>query len=85
MAMGRPVLTCRHGFGESLDNLNNAFLTDGIDPEKWKTAILDAAKSDSRIAIGQNGRKFALQYFGSKKIAKNILEYFNRLTFSQIT
>jgi glycosyltransferase involved in cell wall biosynthesis len=85
MAMGRPVLTCRHGFGESLDNLNNAFLTDGIDPEKWKTAILDAAKSDSRIAVGQNGREFALQYFGSKKIAQNILEYFNRLTFSQIT
>ena len=70
MAMGRPVLTCRTGFGESLKNGVEAFLTEGSNPEDWKKSILEAAVAEKREAVGRGGRIFAEANFRAEPVCE---------------
>jgi FkbM family methyltransferase len=69
MAMGKPILTCRCGFGESLENNHNAFLTEGNQPADWVEPITACLDSTKRAEVGQNGRIFAEQHFDSDRVA----------------
>lgn len=72
MAMAKPVLTCRCGFGESLEHGVNAFLMDGSDPEQWAGAIADCMDPEKRRAVGAAGRLFAQEHFDSDHVAENL-------------
>jgi capsular polysaccharide export protein len=69
MAMGKPILTCRCGFGESLENNHNAFLTEGNQPADWVAPIAACLDPIERAKVGQNGRIFAEQHFDSDRVA----------------
>jgi FkbM family methyltransferase len=69
MAMGKPILTCRCGFGESLENNHNAFLTEGNQPADWVEPITACLDPTKRAEVGQNGRIFAEQHFDSDRVA----------------
>jgi FkbM family methyltransferase len=69
MAMGKPILTCRCGFGESLENNHNAFLTEGNKPADWVEPITACLDPTKRAEVGQNGRIFAEQHFDSDRVA----------------
>jgi glycosyltransferase involved in cell wall biosynthesis len=72
MAMAKPVLTCRCGFGESLQHGVNAFLMDGTDPKTWASAILPLLDAETRIRVGQQGRLFAEKHFRGEEVAKRL-------------
>lgn len=76
MAMGKPVLTCRCGFGESLEHGVNAFLTDGSNPEDWALSILPALDKETRLAVGQAGRAFSIRHFDSDRVADSLRSAF---------
>ena len=76
MAMGRPVLTCRTGFGESLKNGVEAFLTEGSDPEDWKKTILEAENLQKREQVALGGKKFAEANFRPEPLCEKLLAHF---------
>ena len=69
MAMAKPILTCRWGFGESLEHNRNAFLTDGEDPASWAEVITLTGDASSRSEVGARGRDFALEHFDAVRVA----------------
>ncbi len=79
MAMAKPVLTCRHGFGESLEHGVNAFLMDGTDPAAWADAIESSLDTEKRIEIGNAGQDFARLHFDSDQVARQLKSEFDAL------
>ena len=79
MAMSIPILTCECGFGESLENGVNAFLTDGSDPKKWADTIIDCLDIEKRIEVGAKGQIFAIENFNSNKVAAALKEKFEQM------
>lgn len=79
MAMAKPILTCRCGFGESLENGINAFLTDGDDPIGWADAIAECLDSTKREFVGKNGRLFAEKHFNSDRVAAELKKKFDTM------
>jgi FkbM family methyltransferase len=79
MAMGKPVLTCRCGFGESLEHGVNAFLTEGADPDGWALAMLPALDAETRHTVGGRGRVFARAHFDSDRVAIPLKAAFEEL------
>ncbi len=76
MAMAKPILTCRCGFGESLENGFNAFLMDGTDPAEWAESIGQCLNQEKRSQVGAQGRIFARQHFDSDRVAAALKEKF---------
>jgi glycosyltransferase involved in cell wall biosynthesis/tetratricopeptide (TPR) repeat protein len=72
MAMAKPVLTCRCGFGESLEHGVNAFLMDGADPSQWAQAIALCLDQSTRRKVGEAGRNFAKEHFDSTRVAEQL-------------
>jgi FkbM family methyltransferase len=79
MAMAKPILTCRCGFGESLENEFNAFLTDGDDPTDWAITIAGSLDLAKREFVGNNGRHFAEKYFNSDRVAGELKKKFEAM------
>lgn len=77
MAMGKPVLTCTTGFGESLKHGYNAALTTGNDPETWSTQMEILLSSEHRQSIGANGRDFARAHFEADIVAAALSDFFS--------
>ena len=69
MAMAKPILTCRCGFGESLEHGGNAFLMDGADPAEWVASIQLTQDAALRYEVGKKGREFAQQHFEAPRVA----------------
>lgn len=79
MAMGKPILTCRCGFGESLEHNVNAFLMDGEDPAVWADSIIPSLDSANRAKIGSRGRIFAREHFDSPRVAAALKHQFESI------
>ncbi len=69
MAMAKPVLTCRQGFGESLEHGVNAFLMDGTEPSDWADSIALSLDGEKRTDVGNAGQDFARRHFDSDRVA----------------
>lgn len=76
MAMAKPILTCRCGFGESLDHHGNAFLMDGEDPASWAAVIALTHDPAIRTQIGERGRDFAREHFDAHRVAAALKQQF---------
>lgn len=76
MAMGKPILSQRSGFGESLDHGVNAFVMQGESPVQWAAAIRDSLDADARRRVGSNARDFARRYFDPGQVASNLKKRF---------
>ncbi|GAA5124101.1 hypothetical protein GCM10023212_23420 [Luteolibacter yonseiensis] len=72
MAMGKPILTCRCGFGESLEHGVNAFLMDGDSPTAWAAGIAASTEPETRARVGRNGKNYALANFDSDLVAADL-------------
>ena len=79
MAMAKPVLTCRCGFGESLEHGVNAFLMDGADPSQWAQAIALSLDQSKRRNVGEAGRNFAREHFDSNRVAEQLKAAFSAM------
>lgn len=79
MAMAKPILTCRCGFGESLENGINAFLTDGDDPINWGVTIAECLESAKRELVGKNGQIFAEMHFNCDRVAAELKMKFDTM------
>lgn len=82
MAMGKPVLTCRCGFGESLSHGVNAFLMEGSDPAEWAQSIAMSLDEEKRRQVGAEGLLFARQHFHSDLVAQRLKSKFDSLLAS---
>ncbi|MES2438360.1 MAG: glycosyltransferase [Verrucomicrobiota bacterium] len=78
MAMAKPILTCRCGFGESLENGGSAFLMDGDDPSDWAAAIAMSGDAEIRSKVGIRGREFALEHFDVLRVASKLKHRFEQ-------
>ena len=76
MAMGKPILTCRCGFGESLQHGHNAFLMDGADPAAWVAPIALTRDPTLRCEIGTRGQHFARENFDAHRVAAALKRQF---------
>ncbi len=76
MAMGKPILTANWGFGESLRNGVDAFLTEGNNAEDWMKTILNAMDARKRGEVGRNGKKFAEENFRAGAVSGKLLALF---------
>lgn len=72
MALSKPIFTYKCGFGESLINNYNAVLTEGESAQDWANSFEFLTKEENRIFIGTNARKFAVENFDARKVAKKI-------------
>lgn len=79
MAMAKPILTCRCGFGESLEHKVNAFLMDGENPSEWADAIALCLDSTNRTKVGLQGQFFARQHFDSHRVAAALKQQFESI------
>lgn len=79
MAMAKPILTCRYGFGESLENGINAFLMDGDNPLNWAETIAESLEFAKRELVGKNGRFFAEKHFNSDRVATELKMKFDAM------
>ncbi|NJM38189.1 MAG: glycosyltransferase [Akkermansiaceae bacterium] len=79
MAMSKPILTCRCGFGESLEHRINAFFTEGIDPSDWANTIIMALDAQKRQSVGEKGRLFAEKRFNSDRVAAALKKKFEEM------
>ncbi len=79
MAMAKPILTCRCGFGESLQHNENAFLMDGTEPAAWADSIALCAESTNRTRVGNQGLLFAREHFDSDRVAATLKEQFESI------
>lgn len=82
MAMGKPILTCRCGFGESLSHGINAFLMEGTDPADWAESIAMCLSEEQRELVGKEGLLFARQHFHSDLVAQRLKSKFDSLLAS---
>ena len=79
MAMGKAVLTCRCGFGESLENGVNAFLTDGAAPADWAETLAACLDDAKRADVGNQGVVFAREHFDSDRVAAALKQKFEAM------
>lgn len=77
MCLGKPVLTCRHGFGQSLAHEKNAILLEGNTAETWAKNMEKLFNRSLLREIGRNGRVFAEENFDSKSIVKDLYNKLN--------
>lgn len=73
MALGKPILTTKIGFGESLIDKQNAILVDTEDPKNWAKSMEVITDLISINQIGKNGRIFAEDNFDVKKVIDKFL------------
>lgn len=78
MAMAKPILTCRCGFGESLEHGHNAFLMDGEDPAAWAASIALTRDAAIRTRVGIHGQEFAKEHFASTRVALELKSLFEK-------
>jgi hypothetical protein len=78
LAMAKPILTCRCGFGESLEHGKNAFLMDGADPATWVASIALTRDAAIRECVGIRGQEFAKQHFVSARVASELKSMFEK-------
>jgi hypothetical protein len=76
MAMAKPILTCRCGFGESLEHGRNAFLMDGRDPAEWAAVIALTRDATIRAEVGNRGQHFAREHFDAPRVAAALKRQF---------
>jgi glycosyltransferase involved in cell wall biosynthesis len=76
MAMGKPILMANWGFGESLRNGVDAFLTEGNNPALWVQTILNAMDARKREEVGRWGKKFAEKNFRAGPVSGELLTLF---------
>ena len=76
MAMAKPILTCRCGFGESLEHGHNAFLMEGEDPSSWAASIALTRDASIRSQVGERGRDFAREHFDATRVAAALKQQF---------
>ena len=76
MAMAKPILTCRCGFGESLEHGHNAFLMEGEDPSSWAASIALTRDASIRSQVGERGRDFAREHFDATQVAAALKQQF---------
>ena len=76
MAMAKPILTCRCGFGESLEHGHNAFLMHGEDPLAWVASIALTRDAAIRARVGKNGQHFARRNFDAPRVAAALKRQF---------
>jgi glycosyltransferase involved in cell wall biosynthesis len=76
MAMAKPILTCRCGFGESLEHGHNAFLMDGEDPAEWAAVITLTRDAAIRADVGNRGQHFAREHFDAPRVAAALKRQF---------
>lgn len=76
MAMGKPILTAKWGFGNDLRNECNAFLTDGNDPQDWAKSILSCLDAKKRASVGIAGKNFAERNFRAGPVCKKLVDFF---------
>lgn len=79
MAMGKPILTANWGFGESLKDGVDAFLTNGNNPQDWAKTILNAMDARKREEVGRNGKKFAEENFRAGPVSGKLLALFQEV------
>ncbi|NJM37438.1 MAG: glycosyltransferase [Akkermansiaceae bacterium] len=79
MAMAKPILTCRCGFGESLENGGNAFLMDGKNSKEWAEVIAACLDREKREHVAKEGQRFAQQHFDSDSVAVALKKQFSNL------
>lgn len=79
MALGKAVLTCRCGFGESLTHEKNAIIFDGETPEEWVKSMDSIFDGKALKRIGLHGRRFAEDNFDVKPVTKKLKESFQSL------
>jgi glycosyltransferase involved in cell wall biosynthesis len=74
---GRPVVTFAAGFGALLRDRVDAALTHSGEPEELGAALAWVlADADRAEAIGESGRRRALELFDPAKIASQTLDYY---------
>lgn len=75
MALGKAILTCSCGFGESLKHKYDAILFQGDNPEEWALCIKECLNKDILEQIGKNSRIFAEKYFDMKKVVEEFSRF----------
>ena len=83
MAMGKPVLTANWGFGASLQNGVNAFITQGNNPDDWVPTIISATDFEKREAVGCRGKAFAEENFRAGPVCDKLFLLFRKLMLNQ--
>ena len=78
MAMAKPILTCRCGFGESLEHGGNAFLMEGENPADWAASIALCGDPAIRAKVGASCRNFALEHFDAQRVATALKRCFEQ-------
>ena len=80
MAMGKAMLICEGGFGESLRDKVDAFVMKEDTPEAWATGLLLAAEnSELRQQIGVEARKTAECFFDVEKVASGLRSFYESI------
>nr|WP_280523763.1 glycosyltransferase [Rhizobium sullae] len=79
MAMGKPIVVGKCGFGASLRHGENAAITEGLDPKSWAESMTILLKEHDRKRIGEQGRQFALANFAADTVALNLRNAFEEI------
>jgi len=81
MAMGKAIIATKSATMESyIKDGENGLLVPKNDPEAMQKDIKDLLNdSVKRKRLGENARKFAVEYCEAEKQAKNLSQYFNNL------
>ena len=79
MMMGKPVITYKTGFGESLKDGENAILLTEDTEDCWCRVFENAFNNKNLTMIGKLGQKFAKENLDAKQVAKNLYGSFLKL------
>jgi capsular polysaccharide export protein len=82
MCLGKPVLTCCQGFGQSLSHEENAILLNCDTAEIWANNMSNIFDRSLLREIGKKGRIFAVENFDSKKVVNKFIYELNKNFFS---
>ena len=69
IAMKKPILTFKSGFGESLDDFVHGYLSHEDTPESWSNLIIESLDEEKRSSIGIEANKFLRPHLDAKNIA----------------
>ncbi|MCH2207199.1 MAG: glycosyltransferase, partial [Lentisphaerales bacterium] len=74
---GKPILTHKIGFGESLENYKHALLTETNDYKEWSKKILDLASSEKlRAELSKNSLLVYKKIFNLKRNSSALIKYY---------
>ncbi|WP_419204989.1 glycosyltransferase [Bordetella trematum] len=79
MLIGKPVLTTKIGFGESLKHGKEAILISGDNPDEWAEAMSMIFDREALRCIGEGGKVFAVKNFDAKKVANSLISNFKKV------